>query len=195
MTRRFHGQAILCGCFEIDTFATLTRKDRGLGVSQQADIGWITGHSYLTYGPTCQAARGISLWSQHAPGLLLGMIANAVRDNVAECEFEGQLLRSSNIQLEMAYDTTSLEVDAVSVVLVPHLDKLYYHMQQLVALRGDDPHRWVNPAFYGRWVPHQFVSAIDSIAGAVKSFSDFVRRFCTTHHQEYNDGYQLVYPE
>lgn len=144
--------------------------------------------------PTCQAARGISLWSQHAPGLLLGMIATAVRDNVVECKFEGQLLRSSDIKLDVAYDTTSLEVDAVSVVLVPHLDKLYFYMQQLVSLRGEDPHRWVNPALYGRWVPNQFVAAIDSLSGAVRGHNDFVRRFCATHHPEYNDGYQLVYP-
>ncbi len=144
--------------------------------------------------PTCQAARGISLWSQHAPGLLLGMAANAARDGVVECKFEEKNLKSNEIILEIAYDTTSLEVDAVSVVLVPHLDKLYFYMQQLASLRGEDPHRWVNPALYGRWVPKQFVSAIDIITGGVRNFGDFVRRFYATHHPEYNDGYELIYP-
>lgn len=144
--------------------------------------------------PTCQAARGISLWSQHAPGLLLGMISNAARDGVVECDFEGQLLKSSEILFEGRYDTASLELDAVSLVLVPHLDRLYFRMQQLAAYRGEDPHRWVNPALYGRWVHSQFVSAVDALTGAVKSHGDFVRRFYATHHPDYNDGYELIYP-
>lgn len=144
--------------------------------------------------PTCQAARGISLWSLHAPGMLLGMVANAARDGMVECRFEGQMLESNTIFYEGSYDTNSMSVDPLSRLLVPHLDRLYFRMQQLAAYRGADPHRWINPALYGRWIPAQFESALDAITGAVKAHGEFARRFYATHHPEYNEGYELIYP-
>ncbi len=144
--------------------------------------------------PTCQAARGISLWSLHAPGLLLGMAANAARDGTVECRFEGQVLSSGQIVYEGSYDTRSLSVDPLSSLLVPHLDRLYFRMQQLAAYRGEDPHRWINPALYGRWVPTQFESVLDPASGAVRDHGGFVRRFFATHHPDYNEGHELLYP-
>jgi hypothetical protein len=144
--------------------------------------------------PTCQAARGLSLWSLHGPGLLLGMIATAARDGFVKADFEGQELRSDELEPGLAKDGLDLDLDPVSKLLVPHLDRIYAKMMQLVSLRPEDGHKWVNPAMYGRWVSSGFASAIDPTTGAVRHHAAFVRRFFATHHPDYNDGHELIYP-
>lgn len=143
--------------------------------------------------PTCQSARGISLWSLHAPGLLLGMIAKAARDGHVDTDFEGTNLKSNELVDFAGTANINLNVDPVSTVLVPHLDRLYHKMMQLVVLRGEDGHKWVNPAMYGRWVSTGFDSAIDAFS-VVRRHGDFVRRFYATHHPQYNNRHELIYP-
>jgi hypothetical protein len=142
---------------------------------------------------TCQAARAISLWSLHAPGQLLGMIANAARDGFVEAKFEGTDLKSDELLDITGTANIDLKVDPVSTVLVPHLDRIYNKMMIMVALRGEDGHKWVNPAMYGRWVPSGFDSAIDPFCN-VKRHEDFLRRFYATHHPTFNEGHELIYP-
>ncbi|MCA9727894.1 MAG: hypothetical protein KC729_09450, partial [Candidatus Eisenbacteria bacterium] len=144
--------------------------------------------------PTCQAARGISLWSQHAPNLLLDRIVSAARDGLVAIEFEGVPVDSSLLGGGVAGGVFDDSLDPVSMVLVPHLDRLYDELMRRASYRGDDPHRWVNPALYGRWVATGFLSAVDAVTGRVIGFSGFVRKFYATHHPAFNDGYELVYP-
>ena len=145
--------------------------------------------------PTCQSARGLSLWSLHAPGMLLGMIAGAARDGSVPCDFEGVTLRSDLLGEGLAKGPIDADLDAVSRLLVPHLDRLYAHMMAAVAARGEDGHRWVNRALYGRWVPAGFESVFTPFAPQrIRSHHDFVKRFLATHHPDYNDGHELVYP-
>jgi hypothetical protein len=144
--------------------------------------------------PTCQAARGLSLWSLHAPGMLLAKIAGAARDGFITAEFEGQSLRSDQCVEVRLEDATDPDMDPVSVVLVPHLDRLYNTMLSLAAGRNADPHRWVNPSLYGRWVAQGFASALDPGAVTISHHPVFVRRFFATHHPDYNDGHELIYP-
>ncbi|WP_079477618.1 hypothetical protein [Halobacillus salinus] len=145
------------------------------------------------FNPTCQAARGISLWAQHAPGFLLEIIPRAARDGDIDIMFEGQTIHSENLQGGLAPNLHT-ELDPVSLVLVPHLDRIYSEMMTRVALRGDDGHRWVNPAFYGNWVQKGFSSAFDPLTGYVLDYPGFVKLFYATHHPEYNDDYELIYP-
>lgn len=144
--------------------------------------------------PTCQAARGISLWSLHAPGLLLEMIAVAARDGLVESRFEGHELSSRALGARPGEDGSRLGVDPVSTVLIPHLDVIYARMMQLATLRGEDPHKWVNPALYGRWVNKGFASVIDPTGTTVRGYGTFVRRFYATHHPDYNAGHEMIYP-
>lgn len=144
--------------------------------------------------PTCQAARGISLWAQHAPNMLLDLIVSAARDGVVELDFEGLRIASNQIEGGVAGGVFDDTLDPVSMVLVPHLDRLYDELMRRASLRGEDPHRWVNPALYGRWVQAGFVSAIDVITGRVTGYAGFIRKFFATHHSSYNDGNDLVYP-
>jgi hypothetical protein len=144
--------------------------------------------------PTCQSARGISLWSLHAPGLLLGMVANAARDGFVEAELDGETLRSDQLEAGLAKNGIDLDLDPVSKLLVPHLDRIYSSMMLKAALRGDDGHKWVNPAMYGRWVPSGFASTFDVGTSVVRRHTAFVRRFYATHHPDFNDGHELIYP-
>jgi hypothetical protein len=144
------------------------------------------------HNPTCQAARGIALWSRYAPGYLIELVLSAARDGLVQMPFEGQPLRSD--ELPPMPDLNADDLDPISLVLVPHLDRLYAEMLRLVALRPEDGHKWVNPAFYGRWVPTGFVSVFADLAQTtVSDYEDFVRRFYASHHPSYNEGHSLMY--
>ncbi|MCA1064186.1 hypothetical protein QTG56_03075 [Rossellomorea sp. AcN35-11] len=143
--------------------------------------------------PTCQTARGISLWAQHAPGYLLELIPRAARDGDIDIKFEGTPVHSKDLSGGLAAELHQ-ELDPVSLVLVPHLDRIYSEMMRRVSLRGEDGHRWVNPEFYGDWVQKGFSTVIDSLTGLITDYPGFVRLFYATHHPEYNDDYGLIYP-
>ena len=146
--------------------------------------------------PTCQAARGISLWSLHAPGQLLGMIATAARDDFIASSFEGAELRSNELEDVHGITAESVDpdLDPVSRLLVPHLDRIYARMLALTALRGEDSHKWVNPAIYGRWVTKGFMSAIQIMTHRIDHHENFVRHFYASHHPHWNDEHELIYP-
>ncbi|MEX0686892.1 MAG: hypothetical protein WD267_04875 [Balneolales bacterium] len=145
------------------------------------------------WNPTCQSARGISLWSRHAPGKLMRMVITAATTNNLEMRFEGQLLASSQLNLGLTKEF-DYNLDTVSIVLVPHLDRIYFEMMNRAAVRGDDPHKWVNPAMYGHWIPTGFLSAYDYLTDTIKEYDHFLRVFYATHHPDYNGGYDLAYP-
>lgn len=159
---------------------TLSVLSQPLGVRQ----GW---------SPTCQSARGIALWSHHAPGKLLDMVITVAQSGRLEMRFEGATLDSSvlpqGLQTEIDY-----RLDAVSTVLVPHLDRIYNEMMRRGALRDDDPHKWVNPALYGHWIPTGFRSAFDQVTQSIYDYEGFVRTFYASHHPQANGGHDLAYP-
>lgn len=144
--------------------------------------------------PTCQSARAISLWAQHAHGYLLELLISAARDGIVEIPFEGEMIQSDKLTDGVAAQI-DYDLDPVSAVLVPHLDLIYFDMMKRVSLRLDDGHKWVNPAFYGRWVPNGFATTMSPISSnVVTDHDEFVRRFYATHHPAYNDGHAMMYP-
>jgi hypothetical protein len=145
------------------------------------------------WNPTCQSARGMSLWSRHAPGKLLTMIHTAATTNDLEMRFEGELLASSRLTEGLATEF-DYKLDAVSIVLVPHLDRIYFEMMRLATGRGEDPHKWVNPAMYGQWIPTGFSTPYNYLTNTITGYGDFLRLFYTTHHPDYNGGHDLAYP-
>jgi hypothetical protein len=144
--------------------------------------------------PTCQSARAISLWSQCDPGYLLELIMWAARDGEIDQHFEGSLIRSSELTEGLIEDFHT-DLDTVSLVLVPHLDKIYWEMGRRIAGRGEDGHRWINPEFHGWWVHRGFASTIDYATGAVNDFEGFIRRFHAAYHPDYNAAAELIYPQ
>ncbi len=143
--------------------------------------------------PTCQAARGISLWSQHAPGKLLKYITTAAQQNRLTFRFEGQALKSDGLAEGLAPDL-DYNLDPVSIILVPHLDRIYNEMMRRAGMRGEDPHKWVNPALYGHWISTGFFSAFNQMTNTIDNFDEFVRTFYWSYHPDYNGGQDLVYP-
>jgi len=145
------------------------------------------------WNPTCQSARGISLWSSHAPGKLLRMIETAAKTNSLTMRFESQVINSNELAQGLVKEL-DYNLDAVSIVLVPHLDKIYNEMMIRASNRQDDPHKWVNPAMYGHWIPTGFISAYDNLSRTIKDYEKFIRTFYSTHHPDYNGGHNLAYP-
>lgn len=162
------------------TADTLSVLGQPLGVGQ----GW---------NPTCQSARGISLWSRHAPGKLLNMLITAATENNLSMRFEGTELNSSELVKGLAKEF-DYHLDIVSIVLVPHLDRIYNEMMRRCAMRPDDGHKWVNPAMYGHWIPSGFISVYDAVTNTINNYKEFVRIFYATHHPQYNGGHDLAYP-
>lgn len=160
---------------------TLAMLGQPLGVGQGAN-------------PTCQAARGLSLWSLYAPGYLLELIVSACRFGTVEISFEGEPIASHLLEGGVADGTFTPNLDAISRILVPHLDRVYDHMMKLAGGRDEDAHKWVNPALYGRWVRNGFTCAIDRSGTTFAGYEDFLRLFFATHHPSYGDDTELVYP-
>jgi len=146
------------------------------------------------HNPTCQAARAISLWSHNDVGYLLELIARAARDADVIMHFEGEALRSSELSFGLA-QTLHTELDAVSLVLTSHLDKIYMEMSRRTIGRGEDGHKWVNPELHGWWVHRSFAALVDSATGAIHEFDSFMRNFYAAYHPSYNGGRDLVYAQ
>lgn len=144
--------------------------------------------------PTCQSARAISMWAYNDPDYLLQTIAWAARDDELVMHFEGCRLSSGELR-NGGPSVAPMDVDAVSAVLVPHLDRIYHAMGELCAGRGDDPHRWINPEFHGWWVGRGFMLAVDLVTGKLKDFEAFVRNFYAYYNPLHNGNQPLVHPQ
>ncbi|EAZ81991.1 hypothetical protein [Algoriphagus machipongonensis] len=143
--------------------------------------------------PTCQSARGISMWSQHSPAKLIDMIITVTTQNNLIMRFENQNLISNHLTKGLL-DQMDYNLDVVSVVLVPHLDKIYNEMMKLSTGRLDDPHKWVNPAMYGQWIQVGFASCYDYMSNSIMDFPGYVRIFYASFYPDFNGNQQMVYP-
>lgn len=143
--------------------------------------------------PTCQSARGISMWSQHAPAKLINMVQTAATVNDVSFRFEGKEVKASESGIGLVQNLDH-NLDAVSVTLVPLLDRVYNEMMLRASGRGEDPHKWVNPALYGQWVQIGFASAYDYPSNAIVDFEGFTKIFYAMCHPLYNGGHRLIYP-
>lgn len=142
---------------------------------------------------TCQSARGISMWSQHAPAKLINMVITVATQNNLYYRFENHELESIKLGKGLV-DKLDYNLDAVSVILVPHLDKVYNEMMRLASGRTDDPHKWVNPAMYGQWIQLGFASCYNYQLQSIHDYKGFLRIFFAAFHKEYNNGRKMVYP-
>jgi hypothetical protein len=143
--------------------------------------------------PTCQSARGISMWSQHAPAKLIDMVITVATQNNLIMRFENQELESNKLEKGLVQKLDH-NLDVVSVVLVPHLDRIYNEMMRRSMGRTDDPHKWVNPAMYGHWIQVGFASCYDYLSNSIMDYEGFIRIFYAAFHLDYNDNRQVVYP-
>ncbi|WP_425391661.1 hypothetical protein [Ekhidna sp.] len=143
--------------------------------------------------PTCQSARGISMWSQHAPAKLIDQIITVATQNNLIMRFENEDLESIKLGKGLV-EKLDYNLDVVSAILVPHLDRIYNEMMKRSMGRADDPHRWVNPAMYGHWIPVGFASCYNYTLNAISDYEGFIRIFYAAFHPKYNDENQVLYP-
>ena len=143
--------------------------------------------------PTCQSARGLSMWSQHAPAKLIDMIITVATQNNLIMRFENHDLVSNQLGKGLV-EKLDYNLDPVSVLLVPHLDKIYNEMMKRSAGRSEDPHKWVNPAMYGQWIQLSFASCYDYLTNSILDFEGFIRIFYAAFHPDFNGDREMSYP-
>lgn len=144
--------------------------------------------------PTCQSVIGVSMWAANDPDYLLQLLAWAARDDEILFRFEGQTVSSKGLAAGLA-KTRPLDVDPVSMILVPHLDRIYIEMGRLCGPRDDDLHRWIHPEFYGWWVGQGFRVVADPATDTIADHADFLRQFYASYHPLYNNNLPVVHPQ
>ncbi|MFC3283411.1 hypothetical protein [Litchfieldella rifensis] len=144
--------------------------------------------------PTCQSARALSMWAYNDPDYLLQMVAWAARDDEIIMHFEGMPL-SSMASLSGVSKELPMDLDPVSLLVVPHLDRIYAEMGRRCIGREGDPHRWVNPEFHGWWSGRGFRINVDVATGQLHELEDFLRHFYASYHPFYNGNQPLIHPQ
>lgn len=144
--------------------------------------------------PTCQSARALSMWAYNDPDYLLQMVVWAARDDEVVMHFEGRSISSKDSESGVA-TASPVDLDPVSQLLVPHLDRIYAEMGRCCIGRPGDPHRWVNPEFHGWWSAREFHICVDVATGNLVDLDAFVREFYSAYHPSYNGDQPLVHPQ
>lgn len=144
--------------------------------------------------PACQSTRAIALWSYTNPDYLLQLVHWALRDNSITMHFEGAAINSSQLGAGVV-QSMNFDLDTLSLVLVPHLDRIYMEMGRLSADRGEDPHRWINPEFHGWWVHRGFAIAVDIHTQKLDNLDQFIDTFYTLYNPLYNGNTPIVHPQ
>lgn len=144
--------------------------------------------------PTCQAARALSIWALNDPDYLFWLLAQVMANDRIIMHFEGQPLDSGILPAGLALHSP-LDADPVSVLLVPHLDRIYAEMGRRVADRQADPHRWINPELHGWWVGREFHIAVDISTGKLHDYDQFIRDFHGAYHPLHNGNEPVVHPQ
>ncbi|MDN6318949.1 MAG: hypothetical protein L0J77_04235 [Marinobacter sp.] len=144
--------------------------------------------------PTCQSVIGLSMWAFNDADFLLQLVAWAARDDDVIMRFEGQQISSQHLEAGLAKEPPT-DLDPVSLILVPHLDRLYAEMGRLCGVRDDDLHRWINPEMYGWWVGHGFLSVISRETGKIHDYPYFIRLFYACYHPYYNGNIPVIHPQ
>jgi len=144
--------------------------------------------------PTCQSAIGLSMWAAGEADYLLQVLAWAARDNEVLSRFEGREVSSRDLRPGLVKGTP-VDVDPVSLILIPHLDRLYGEMWRRCEDRDDDAHRWINPEFYGWWVNHGFRVVADIHTGKLDDYEGFIRLFYASYHPFYNGQMPLIHAQ
>lgn len=144
--------------------------------------------------PTCQSARAISMWAYNDPDYLLKLLSRAARDNEVIMHFEGHRISSKKLSKGLASLPPS-DLEPVSLVLTPHLDKVYMEMGRHCHGRPEDPHKWINPEFHGWWVGRGFEIAVDIKTGLLQNYGEFLQSFYQSYHPYYNNNRPVIHPQ
>lgn len=178
---------------QIETSAPPVLPSRRLVAGALAVLGQPRGVDQ-GFNPTCQAARAICLWGCNDPAYLVDLLIEAVATDDLVLDFEGEPIRASAAGAGMAR-TLHTELDPVSLVLTPHLDRIYVEMGRRTVGRPGDGHRWVNREMHGAWVAPDFAQLIDIARGGIAGFEAFIRLFHASYHPLFNGGRDVEYAQ
>jgi hypothetical protein len=134
------------------------------------------------------------MWSLNDPDFLLHLVAQAARYDSVLMHFEGRAIHSADLPSGLAA-FAPLDADPVSILLVPHLDRIYAEMGRICADRNNDPHVWINPEFHGWWVGRDCAVAVDVPTGGLADLEGFLARFHRSYHPEHNGGEPVIHPQ
>jgi hypothetical protein len=134
------------------------------------------------------------MWAYNDPDYLLQMVVWAARDDEIIIHFEGQPISSRESVSGVAMELP-LDLDPVSLLVVPHLDRIYAEMGRRCIGRAGDPHRWVNPEFHGWWSGRGFRINVDVQTGKLEQLDEFLRHFYASYHPYYNGNQPLIHPQ
>ena len=134
------------------------------------------------FNPTCQSTRAISYWSQRYPVMLLSMFNQFLENGKISMDFEGRPL-SSDMYPHVPLDDEE-HIDTISLLLLPHLNSLYLEMLKASKLRGQDPHKWVNPSFHIKGVWTEFSDSYSDLEFTAK----FHRYYHPSQNPTVNEG-------
>jgi hypothetical protein len=144
--------------------------------------------------PTCQSARALSMWAYNDPDYLMQIVVWAARDNEVIMHFEGESI-SSKESIGGVATQLPMDLDPVSLLVVPHLDRIYSEMMRRCYDRPGDPHQWVNPEFHGWSTNRGFRINVDVPTGKIVDLEGFLRDFHAAYHPYYNGNQPLIHPQ
>lgn len=134
------------------------------------------------FNPTCQSTRALSYWSQKDPVLLLKMVNHFLKNGKITIHFEGRAI-SSDLLPHVSLDDED-NIDTVSLLLIPHLDSIYFEMLKAAEGRGQDSHKWINPSFHIKGIWTEFSDSYSDIAFQTK----FHRYYHPSFNPNVNEG-------
>ncbi|MBT2728300.1 hypothetical protein J7E63_15305 [Bacillus sp. ISL-75] len=137
------------------------------------------------FNPTCQSTRALSYWSQKEPVLLLKLFNHFLEHGKITINFEGRPISSDTLPHVSLDDEDN--IDTVSLLLIPHLDSIYFEMLKAANGRGQDPHRWINPSFHIKGIWTEFSD--------IYSDADFTARFYRHYHPSSNPNVNQGLPQ
>ncbi|MEK4229103.1 hypothetical protein [Solibacillus sp. FSL H8-0538] len=161
---------------------TNTPTPRALIVSEMLNILGTPLGIGQGFNPTCQSTRAISYWSQKKPVLLLKMFNEFLRTGSISIPFEDRVISSDMLSPVPLED--EINIDRISLLFVAHLDAIYFEMLKAAEGRGQDPHKWINPAFHmiGIW------SGFSDIYNDLTFHESFRRYYHPTMNPNVNAG-------
>ncbi|MDN3020254.1 hypothetical protein PH210_29410 [Paenibacillus sp. BSR1-1] len=134
------------------------------------------------FNPTCQSTRALSYWSQKEPVMLLKMFNDFLEKGKITINFEERSISSDT--LPHIYLSDQDNIDTVSLLLIPHLDSIYFEMLKAAQGRECDPHKWINPSFHLKGIWTEFSDAFSDLEFKAK----FRQHYHPSNNPNVNDG-------
>lgn len=117
--------------------------------------------------------------------MLLKMFNTFLENGKITIDFEGRPLTSDRLP-HLSLDDKD-NIDTISLLLIPHLDSIYFEMLKAAKGRGQDPHKWINPTLHLKGIWTEFSDAYSDF--------EFTGKFHRYYHPSYNPNVNEGLPQ